>query len=303
MPTEPIDIHDLPGQLGALLSLVQTGTVVTLKDGAEKVARVVPMWSGEMPERITDSIETFVEKLDNIHEENSEVQHFMRKPNGVKKLTMFLTPFAYEFFLYNSLYQIDWSKSLKEGRIEVHTPDTFDKEEKVQQSIFEDFLREYSMAYPELINTAFARLSNTRLGEDARISLDKSKGGPKFYGDLNQLQERLKRFSKMNTPELHKDVFDYVGRCRPFVYKVRCNIFHGRKTIAEAYEPGQNQRIEVYYYFLNSLVSLFFGIMREELPAARKPPQRVPRTAGLHPAAITVSPDFDEPIIAEFQGE
>lgn len=263
MPIKTIDIHDLHEQLDDMLSAVRSGAVVVLSDADTKVARIVPVSAGEVSQTITTSIANFVETLRTIHKENSSVEHFMKIPNSGEEptTTMYLTPFIYEFFLYNSLYQIDWHKSLGLGRIEAHT---FNNEED-QQNAFEDFLREKSKASPDLICKAFGPLSImetqgdwTRIVPDSRIRLER---GDKFFGDLTQLQNRLKRLCRQPTSDLHNEAFNYIFDCRLFVYKVRCNIFHGRKTIHEAYEPGQDKRIEVYYRFLNCLVSLFFEVM------------------------------------------
>jgi hypothetical protein len=54
--------------------------------------------------------------------------------------------------------------------------------------------------------------------------------------------------------------FRYIRELRLFVYDVRCNIFHGRKSLADAMESAQNERIRVYFHFLNGLVALFFAV-------------------------------------------
>jgi hypothetical protein len=52
-----------------------------------------------------------------LQRENSTLHHFARDPDGKVTSTMYLTPFAYQFFIYNSLYQIDWAESVKNDEI------------------------------------------------------------------------------------------------------------------------------------------------------------------------------------------
>ena len=59
-----------------------------------------------------------------------------------------------------------------------------------------------------------------------------------------------------------------IGELRPFIDDVRCNIFHGRKSFAEADGKNQKKRIEVYFLFLKGLATLFFGVFKG-FPACR----------------------------------
>ena len=58
--------------------------------------------------------------LRKVHDDNCTAEHFAKDPCGRTRSTMFLTAFVYEFFIYNSLYQVDWSKSTASGNLKYH---------------------------------------------------------------------------------------------------------------------------------------------------------------------------------------
>ena len=99
----------------------------------------------------------------------------------------------------------------------------------------------------------------TRVIPDTRITEEE---GVKFFNDLSKFQSTLRRLRKSPGPACLLQAFSYIRELRLFIYCVRCNIFHGCKSLADAIEQNQNKRIEVYYRFLNGLVTLFFTLMR-----------------------------------------
>ncbi|MBI1801549.1 MAG: hypothetical protein HYR71_07980, partial [Chloroflexi bacterium] len=208
-----------------------------------------------------DDIRDFVERLQRVHDDNSRPDHFARyRDSGREKSTMYVTAFVYEFFLYNTLYEIDWPLSLQEEQLKYHA----NKAEK-EQDAFEDFLCKQSRGRDDLIVSAFALPTEmpvhgdwTQINPDRRIKHRQE--GKKFFDDLRELQATLRRLEKHPTEALHDEVFKYLRECRRFVYKVRNNIFHGSKNLGEFEDPAQHWRIEVYYRLVNSIVSLFFHL-------------------------------------------
>ena len=65
---------------------------------------------------------------------------------------MFLTAFVYEFFLYNSLYQVDWPASSDSGALAYLASEREDE----KQAEFENFLK--SRATADLVRQAFRDL-------------------------------------------------------------------------------------------------------------------------------------------------
>ena len=78
----------------------------------------------------------YVKLLRRVHDDNSTAKHFARGPFGTWS-TMFLTAFVYEFFLYNSLYQVDWPASSDSGALAYLASGTEDE----KQAEFENFLK------------------------------------------------------------------------------------------------------------------------------------------------------------------
>ena len=109
----------------------------------------------------------------------------------------------------------------------------------------------------------------TKIEHDPTITEEEGKA---FFGRLRRFQEILRRLERpkgsVRTRRDLEDAFMRIGELRPFIYKVRCNIFHGRKSLVEAVEKNQNKRIEVYFLFLKGLVTLFFGVFKG-FPACR----------------------------------
>ncbi len=127
-----------------------------------------------------------------------------------------------------------------------------------------------SLSIPDALNRAFVdteALSITgswiRIVPDALITEEQ---GAKFLNDLRAFQWALRRLRRSHDPASLREVFSYIRELRPFIYRVRCNIFHGRKSLAEAVETNQNRRIKLYYRFLNGIVTLFFLVVEAYMP-------------------------------------
>lgn len=215
------------------------------------------------------SLQTFIDTLHSVHLDNSRQYYYARQWNrngsARSRPIMPATPFVFEFFIYNSIYQIDWTESEKSGSRADH-PTIQDEEgysprptEGSQQSSLEKFLKEKCRIKPELLIRAFEPLAHLRKleGEWTRIRTEspkKLKEGEHFFRRIRELGE----MQRQGTLEPTRKVFDKIGNCRRFVYGVRCNIFHGSKSMAAFEDPEQCRRIEVYELFLQCLVSLFF---------------------------------------------
>ncbi len=220
--------------------------------------------------QMSQDVTNHVESLRRVHDDNSSAKHFAEDPFGTQRSTMFLTAFVYEYFIYNSLYQVDWPKSTDSGDLKYY--DRGGEERK--QTAFEGFLK--SESTPDLVRRAFMDLGThsmedswTKIKPDPGIS---SEEGEKFFHDFRQFQKTLHRLEPPKDPvKIKKDfegAFMRIGELRPFIYAVRCNIFHGRKSLAEAVDKNQNKRIEVYFLFLKGLVTSFFEVF-ERLRACR----------------------------------
>lgn len=213
---------------------------------------------GEMPDR---SAEELITVLHGVHCDNSKLQYYAERPSGGRVSIMPLTPFVYEFFLFNSLYQVDWVASNEETGLVFHPENDFGESKK--QKAFLSFIKHYAIKNPADLYRAFEPLLHiertegawTYVTPDSRISILQ---GNKFFRDILQLQVRLEQCKTPSDIPTNKKIFEILKDCTYFIYLVRNNIFHGSKTLGEVYERNQKRRIEVYDLFLKGLTSLFF---------------------------------------------
>jgi len=209
---------------------------------------------------LNQSVEELISVLHRIHCDNSRLQYYAKDTNGSHISIMPLTPFIYEYFLYNSIYQVNWAQSGEVSGIVYHSEEL--NESQKQRSLLKH-LKEYSKREPENLYRAFEQIATigkcegewTRVTPDSRISIVE---GQKFFHKVSQLQSILNECNEPSDMLTSKKVFELLEGCSYYIYLVRNNIFHGSKTLGDIYERNQKQRIEVYDLFLKGLTSLFF---------------------------------------------
>ena len=212
-----------------------------------------------MEEEMRQSIDSLIEILHKVHCDNSRMQYYAES-QGRRVSTMPLTPFVYEFFLFNSLYQVDWKKSSDDGELIFH-PDNY-SESKQQKELIK-YLKIHARNNPADFYRAFEPLRYlpiiegewTNVTPDARISEEKGKS---FFDKIKKLQELIEACGTQNAMPTTKKEFELIDKGAYYIYLVRNNIFHGSKTLGEIYEANQKRRIEVYEIFLKGITSLFF---------------------------------------------
>ena len=213
-----------------------------------------------------------IDTLHQIHLDNSRQLYLVKQRRGPSRAIMPATPFIFEFFLYNSIYQVDWENTETNGH-KTEFPVGLDENgrsirlsEGKQQKALEKYLRKKCQHDTTLLQRAFAPLGQlpdldapwTRIRTEDPA---KTEEGERFFKRITELRNLVNSGELLPTGS----IFDLIGECRYFVYNVRNNIFHGSKSLADLYDDNQGRRIEVYHLFLQSLVSLFF------LTSGRKP--------------------------------
>jgi hypothetical protein len=210
---------------------------------------------------MTEHLQIFVDSLAAAHKDNSILVHFAKRPGRVERYsTMPVTPFVYQYFLYNSLYSVDWKQSVDRGCV-----CTLNGKEHKKQGRFEAFLRKKVEQDLTCLNALFPLTELptdgnwTEVKADDRVSVDE---GRAFFHDVKLLQDHVQAYQHSGSVELDK-LFETIARCRKFTYKIRNNIFHGSKRLGDVWDKAQKKRIEVYYRFLNCLVSMFFMAVKD----------------------------------------
>lgn len=191
--------------------------------------------------------------------DNSRLRYYARGKNGQTVSQMPLTPFVYEFFLFNSLYQIDWLTS-NDSSVDVSDPE--EKSESGKQRRFINFLKHRLLEKPELLQRAFDPITDiadldgpwTKIKAESRI---KDAEGVKFFSQIRDLQDVLRKNSSPSGLAISKSS-SALKSCVYYINNVRNNIFHGSKTLGDCADQDQKRRVEVYEIFLKGLTSLFF---------------------------------------------
>ncbi|GDY10747.1 hypothetical protein LBMAG52_42350 [Planctomycetia bacterium] len=206
------------------------------------------------------TIENFVDSIHQAHLDNAR-QVYVAKTLGRRQSQRDVSPltnFVFEFFLYNSLYAVDWERSYAEGQL-VHHDREIINEAKMQNTL-ETFCRQKCReGNSSILTEALLPLAglNDLTGQWTQITTDdriKAEDGVRFFAKIAELGQ-LAAGSELGPT---RSTFELIASCRYFAYGVRNNIFHGSKSLGETYEENQARRIGVYDLFLRCLTSLFF---------------------------------------------
>lgn len=197
-----------------------------------------------------------------------------------------VTAFIFEYFIFNSLYQVNWARSIDEGQVLYHerphaqpqNDETDQTEvqgvsEMGQQRAFIKFVLERVGEKTELYDAAFAPLSWlpdakgdwTQITSSERLSQEEA---DRFFQWVAEAQQQLVS-SGMATQSSRGGRRKLCSAAR-VVYLVRNNIFHGSKRLGDVYNGAQRRRIELYEAFVRSLNSLFFLSMGHETVGSMK---------------------------------
>lgn len=217
---------------------------------------------------VAATVSNLIEVLGNAHTDNGKLYYFGTvDPEERGHEIMPVTPFVFELFIYNSIYQVDWPASLK-SRCVVNHPREVEAgfSETKQQRELEKFLKSYVRKHPALLYESFLPIRDatlegvwTTVVPDPRISTEQ---GARFFEHLRQLRDILRSTSRPEDVQVNETCFKLIEDCRYYVYLVRNNIFHGSKTLGETYEPSQRRRIELYLKFLRCINRLFFTVCK-----------------------------------------
>jgi hypothetical protein len=198
------------------------------------------------------------------HEDNAASRYRIALGGSEREITG-LSFFIFEYFIFNTLYQLDWPASLDGCPVPLDR--AVCRDEDAQQRAFFEFIRSRPDFDDAWLSRSFRPLAAmTALVADqmedwtnAVVGSDRpDASGHEFRKNLLALRQLAA--DTRGAPDRDR-FFALIEACRRYVYRVRGDIFHGRKNLAVAERPEQERRIEAYGVFLYCCLSLFFEAM------------------------------------------
>lgn len=203
----------------------------------------------------------FADQLDffkHIHSEVATMTNGIRKLHGPGWNEYSPSDFLYSFVFFNTLYAIDWERSLDERRIIKHR----DEETVVGRRMSESEMQEKYIHFFYTPDNSFVEKYKVHF-----INYILKNGGGKA-SVMNSLQEvrfrgKYKDDFLSNFDSLISGNFDeqIILDITSSIYRVRCNIFHGTKTIKDLGKGPQQKRLAIYTFFLIALNQMLFSYL------------------------------------------
>ena len=215
-----------------------------------------------------------------LHKETSGLVHAHQSAtdDGTHWVPFEATHFVFAYFVFNSIYsQFDWKESIEKNAYIPH-PDTC--RERCQYEKLCHLLSKNSTAeeFSNLIERHICGLFKalSKVDEGHNLSLPDQLWHPEsLYGlapdfDLDgnvhplgisqlQIQSATAAWRNFVRPDL-SDSSTYKGdliALHELIYKIRCNIFHGRKKLVDMLDPEQRDRLTIYTAIILATNELF----------------------------------------------
>lgn len=183
------------------------------------------------------------------------------------------TRFIYSIFTFNMLCNIDWKDSIEVGRIIEFDSGLRDKSTGVSDSYKIREYLEFCFGDVDFVSSRKEWFADTVLGgmtaDEILSELKKIQRDRDRYGRINnngnvRAVSFIDNFYESVRSLLVESKFnsDNITNTYNFIYKIRCNIFHGVKTITEMMDPDQQTRLEIYSRFLYAANSIVFDYLQ-----------------------------------------
>ena len=198
-----------------------------------------------------------------IHKEAAQINHGIEiknvKTHEYEWVDYTPTRFIYSFFTFNTLYNIDWHNSLRSGNIHFfRREDDFTEEEKQDAYLSfvfkdEEFVSIFKDAFINYITRDIT--ANDIIVELREIQPDRDNNGsvrsPQYIKTFQDSMKSLlldKTFNKKT-----------VSTILDFIYSIRCNIFHGVKTMKQMLQSSQIERLDIYTSVIIAINQMCFS--------------------------------------------
>lgn len=203
-----------------------------------------------------------------LHESCARLEHGIRDARSQHAVWREFSPsrFVYAFFTFNSIYSFDWSSSFLTKKAVLWIPD-----ERRRLPSEEDQIKSYVRAINERLtpNTAtlfrevfMHLLSEFGLQDPVSVLRDVplTNATKALKGLVSQLAPYTEKLMKGTiAPD---DMYPTLSHLLQFIYRVRCNIFHGAKTHVQMAKVDQQQRLLVYCAIVVATNALLFEVAK-----------------------------------------
>lgn len=199
---------------------------------------------------------TFDDQLEyfrHIHAEVATMMNGIRRLYGSAWINYSPSDFLYSFVFFNTLYDINWEKSLDKKRIF-----RYRYEEKLTESQMQE----------NYIHFLFSHTAFVELYKEHFITYILQNGGgdkEKVMGTLrgihfsNEYKEPfLDKFEGLLSGDFEEHI---IKDLTDSIYRVRCNIFHGKKDLKDLGNKQQQKRLIIYTSFLIALNQMLFSYL------------------------------------------
>lgn len=212
------------------------------------------------------ALKSQMHNLQVLHQDLASLEHAIRD-NDDKWQEFTPSRFIYTFFTFNTLYTIDWEESFAKGELISYDDEDYPKKTKDEKLsdgnryhryvdfCFSDkkFVRIYSEFFFDFIGQTYSKEEITKSLEKIKPD-DSSSGTIKTQEFIDSFREAWDKILNANTLKE-----GYCRRIITFIYKIRCNIFHGSKTIKEMHDRAQKKRIDIYTVFMIAINQMVFS--------------------------------------------
>jgi hypothetical protein len=203
-------------------------------------------------------------KLYALHEATTDFDHAIKKAGQTAWIEFAPSRFIYAFFTFNSIYTCNWERSFKEHKAIRWSDDEGEfvpKEDTQIKSYLKYADSELKSTTPEIFAKELTRLLSVYGIEQPTRELqtaDVVNATKKLKNLARQLPGEFGKLLKAKSGE--EGWFPSACAVFKFVYGVRCNLFHGRKTTVQLSDPAQQRRLLIYTAALIAGNSLLFKL-------------------------------------------
>ncbi len=204
------------------------------------------------------TVKNYIDAMHQAHLDNAAMVYSGQQA-GRSQTLMPATPFIFDYFIYNSLYSVDWN-ACEDQREMVYFDRSDALSESKQQEAFENYISRKTGKSFKIFHQAFEPFAYIELTGNwtqtlatGRISKD---DGYKFWQRAQRLQEIL----NTSSDRISNKTTDMIREMSRFVYLVRNNIFHGSKQVGihSDMDNAHKKRLQIYDLFIRCLMGWFF---------------------------------------------